>query len=248
MPSVARFTLLTVTRIPSSPNCINLSSPSITMPERAYFTRKTTSTKFQCHTERQVLISPQSFKIFKKPSGNSCGSETMLIIVQHTLFMMKFNFTFLLMLACFLASGQRYLQLETINDPLTIKYVENQKITFMSKSLPEWQSRKIEKLMIPDSLVLFYDGYLKLQDFAAIQTRRPAVGAASVTFGTFGAGWLAFALIDELYQPGRQLNTQNLVIGGSSLLLGYTLHKFFYKRTHKLGSRYRLRLIDLSIR
>ncbi|MCB0646449.1 MAG: hypothetical protein KDC49_07280 [Saprospiraceae bacterium] len=161
---------------------------------------------------------------------------------------MKIFLSILFLFLTLAGSAQRYLQLETINDPLTLKYVENQKITYMSKTLPEWQTRKIEKLMIADSLVLFYDGYMRLSDFDAIQTKRPAVGAASITFGTFGAGWLAFAVVDELYQPGRQLNTQTLVIGGAGLLLGYTLNKFFYKRTHKIGSRYRLRLIDLSIR
>ncbi len=161
---------------------------------------------------------------------------------------MKIFLSISIMLLALSVSGQRYLQLETINDPQTLKYVENQKITYMSKTLPEWQTRKIEKLMIADSLVLFYDGFMRLNDFDAIQTKRPAVGAASITLGTFGAGWLAFAVVDELYQPGRQLDTQTLVIGGAGLLLGYTLNKFFYKRTHKLGNRYRLRMIDLSIR
>ena len=161
----------------------------------------------------------------------------MRVFISSVLFLMFANL-----------NAQRYLQLETVNDPYAIKYVENQHITYMSKTLNEWQNRKIERLMVPDSLVLFYDGFMRLEDFAAVQTKRPAIGAASLTLGTFGAGWLAFAIVDELYQPGKQIDAQTLAIGGTGLVLGYTLRKFFFKRTHKLGQRYRLRLLDLSIR
>ena len=60
---------------------------------------------------------------------------------------------FLLFTSCTLWS-QKYLQLETINDPQTLKYTENDKLTFRSVSLPDWQSRRIERLVIPDSLVI----------------------------------------------------------------------------------------------
>ncbi|HMS68702.1 MAG: hypothetical protein IPN72_15440 [Saprospiraceae bacterium] len=154
---------------------------------------------------------------------------------------------FLLFTSCTLWS-QKYLQLETINDPQTLKYTENDKLTFRSVSLPDWQSRRIERLVIPDSLVIFNDGFMKLDQFDAIQTTRPIVGIAGKGFMTFGVAWGVFGIIDELYNPGKQIDTKTVVIGSTSFLVGYGLQKLFYKRTHKLGKRYRLRLLDLSIK
>ena len=160
----------------------------------------------------------------------------------------NFLFVLLLVFSFFQATSQRYLQLETANDPETLKYSENDKITYKALNIPDWQSRKIEKFMVADSLVLFDNGFMRISDFDAIQTTRPVVGLASKTFMTFGVGWGFFALVDEAYNKGKQIDTKTVVIGATSFAVGYGLQKFFYKRTHKLGKRYRLRLLDLSIR
>lgn len=143
--------------------------------------------------------------------------------------------------------SQSYLQLETVNDPTSIKYPINSKITFKSTGLDEWQTRKIQSLIVKDSIVIFDDGFYTLRQFSEVQTYRPMAGIVGKGLFTFGSSWMLFGVIDEVYNPGRQFTKQTVSIGLTSMLVGYGINKFFFKRKHKLGSRYRLRLLDLSM-
>jgi hypothetical protein len=100
---------------------------------------------------------------------------------------------------------------------------------------------------VKDSIVIFDDGFYTLRQFSEVQTYRPMAGIVGKGLFTFGSSWMLFGVIDEVYNPGRQFTKQTVSIGLTSMLVGYGINKFFFKRKHKLGSRYRLRLLDLSM-
>jgi len=144
-------------------------------------------------------------------------------------------------------SSQSYLQLETINDPISVKYPVNSRITFKSTSLDEWQTRRIQSFIVKDSVVIFDDGFYTLRQFSEVQTYRPMACIVCKGLFTFGSSWMLFGVIDEVYSPGRQFTKQTAAIGLTSMIVGYGINKFFFKRKHKLGTRYRLRLLNLSM-
>lgn len=144
-------------------------------------------------------------------------------------------------------NAQRLLQLEMINDPESTKYYEGMNITFMIKGSDEWITRRIETIMISDNAILFDEGFFNVNDIVAVQTKRYGIALMSGALQSFGAGWTGFGIIDEVARPGKQSSLQTWVIGASSFLTGWGLRKLFYKRKHALGSRYRLRLMDLSM-
>lgn len=143
--------------------------------------------------------------------------------------------------------AQSVLQLEMINQPQVKKYWEGSELTFKIKGSDDWLERRIESIMITDSALVFNEGFFKLKDITSIQTKRIEIAVLSGSLQSFGAGWLGFAAIDEISRKGQQTTTKTWVIGSTAFITGWALRKLFYKRTHPLGSRYRLRMLDLSV-
>lgn len=144
--------------------------------------------------------------------------------------------------------GQRILQLEMVNDPETVKYYEGMEITFKVKNSESWHTRIIERIMIGEQAIVFNEGFYKIDDISAIQSKRFGVLLFSGAMTTFGTAWLGFGAIEEVARKGRQSDAKTWVIGGTAAALGYGMRKLFYKHNKPINNeRYRLRLLDLSI-
>lgn len=161
--------------------------------------------------------------------------------------MPKFYVLFLFILSTLPLWTQQYLQLETINDPTTIKFQSGSVIEFKTDNAEGWQRREIDRFIIKDSLILFTDGYQHVKDIRVMRMRRDAVGAIGDKMMQFGAVWTAYMLIGEPFIRGRQITTTGLVLGGVGIGGGWLFKKLFYIRKFPMGSRYRLRLLDLSM-
>ena len=161
--------------------------------------------------------------------------------------MTKSLLPWILLLLPFLVKGQQFLQLETINDAETKKYPLGTSITLKTKQLDEWQTIKTESFLYDDQTIVYDGGLLHLEDITAVLEHRTAVNVLSRSLTTFGTAWLVFGLFTGKLDKDENTGYSDLAIGVSSVAAGWALRKAFYKRSYKMGSRYRLRLIDLRM-
>jgi hypothetical protein len=148
----------------------------------------------------------------------------------------------------FTLSSQRVLQLEMVNDPETIKYYEGMELTFKTKYSDEWETRTIQTIMMKEQVIVFNEGFYKLDEIIAVENKRFGVLIFSSAMTTFGTAWIGFAAIDEIARAGNQSSAKTWVIGGSAAAIGYGMRKLFYKHKKPLNTnRYRLRLLELTL-
>jgi hypothetical protein len=135
-----------------------------------------------------------------------------------------------------------------INEPETWKYPLGSKITIRLKNDDEWRNFVLMYFNYKEKSIKVDDGStIRLEEIDIIQKTRPEVGIASKMFMTFGVAWLGFGLITGELGKNKDSGYSDLAIGLSSVGLGYGMHKAFYKRKFKIGTRYRLRLLDLRV-
>jgi hypothetical protein len=98
-----------------------------------------------------------------------------------------------------------------------------------------------------ENIIVYQGGFLRLEDIHLIRETRPAVNVLSKMLMTFGSAWLVYGLLSGQLGKDPVSGYSDLIIGTTSLALGWGVGKAFYKRDYKMGSRYRLRLIDLRM-
>ncbi len=155
-------------------------------------------------------------------------------------------FTFLMM-QIVTSEAQEYLQIETINDPKTEKYQLGETILIKIKDNNEWEKIKMTKFLYKENIIVYQGGFLRLEDIHMVRETRPAVNVLSKMLMTFGSVWLVYGLLSGQLDKDPVSGYSDLIIGTTSLALGWGVGKAFYKRDYKMGSRYRLRLIDLRM-
>lgn len=143
------------------------------------------------------------------------------------------------------AFSQKYLQIETYNDPKTIKIVQGEKIAYKLKTSDDWFDGKIEKLLVEENTIVFENAFVRLEDITHIMRYRPFANYIGSGLMTFGTAWLVFGSIGTLAK-GDDFGPA-IIIGGGAIAIGWLMRKLFYKRPIEMGKRYRLRLIDLSL-
>ncbi len=142
---------------------------------------------------------------------------------------------------------QQFLQLETINDPSTEKYSLGQTIVVKLKNNDEWQAIKMQSFLYKENIIVLENGIINLDDIIAVQKSRPAVNVLSKMLMTFGSAWLVFGLLSGELSKNKDSGYADLAIGVTSFAAGWGVGKAFNKRVYNIGSRYRLRLIDLRM-
>lgn len=144
--------------------------------------------------------------------------------------------------------AQQFLQLETINDPESIKYSLGETMLVKTETNDEWHKIKLKEFIYKDSIILLEEGFLKITDITAIRENRPAVNILAKTAQTFGTAYLVYGLLGSLADDGNKIGLGDVAIGGGAIGLGWAFKKAFYQRDYSIGSRYKLRLLDLRIR
>ncbi len=160
---------------------------------------------------------------------------------------LKFLLLYLLLCVFNTSNAQEYLQLETINDPQTQKYALGETILIKRSNSEEWEKIRLGKFLYTENTIVYDGGFLKLEDIQLIRETRPAVNVLSKMLMTFGGAWLVYGLLSGQLDKDAVSGYTDLAIGTSALALGWGVGKAFYKRDYKMGSRYRLRLIDLRM-
>jgi hypothetical protein len=160
-----------------------------------------------------------------------------------------FKFLLLSLAMCVFSTtkAQEYLQVETINDPLTLKYPLGSTILIKKVDSEDWEKIKLLKFLYPENTIVYDGGFLKLEDIHMVRETRPTVNVLSKMLMTFGGAWLVYGLLSGQLDKDAVSGYADLAIGTSALVVGWGVGKAFYKRDYKMGSRYRLRLIDLRM-
>ncbi len=155
-------------------------------------------------------------------------------------------------LICFLlfsvkTNAQEFLQLETKNDPSTIKYPIGSTIKIKKLGSKEWSTIKILGFSYADTSIVYEEGKLSLSTISEVQRSRPGVSVAGKMLMVFGTTWLTYGAIAGELDKDPVSGYSDLAIGVSTVALGLGLNTFFKDRKFKIGTRYRLRLIDLRL-
>ena len=145
-----------------------------------------------------------------------------------------------------LCSAQRFLQIEMINDPVTIKIQEGEVISYKIYESDDWLTSKIEKFLISEKAIVLETGYVRLEDISHVMRYRPFANYLGKGLMTFGAGWLVYGGIAAI-GADFDFGGDTLIIGGGSFFFGWLIRKLFYKKPIVIGNRYRLRLLDLTL-
>ena len=163
---------------------------------------------------------------------------------------MRFLF-FFLFVSFLIPSGtaQKFLQIEKVNSLKVRKFYIGDEITFQVEDFPDyWRTEIIDNILVEEEVLLFSQGMVNVGDIKAIRTydTRPLANRASIGLYSFGAGWVFFSLADALL--GGALTWSVAIVSGTAFATGFIFKQIFKHRTHKIGKRKRLRLLDLTFK
>lgn len=147
----------------------------------------------------------------------------------------------------FKLEAQVFMQLEMKNDPETLKFRRGDMLTFRTKSQPkDWISREIIDIKVSENVVVFEDGFRHLDEIIAVRLHRKTFDDLTRMIQKFAIGWFVIGGLSLLVVPNSTVPLGALVISSVSFYSGaWVLNKLFKYRVVKMGSRYRLRLLDL---
>jgi hypothetical protein len=142
--------------------------------------------------------------------------------------------------------GQIFLQLEVDREVIPIRFAPGDLLTFKSiEGGDEWQTRRIERLIPDDQIVVFSDSWLELKDITRIKVRNQPGWIVGKILTTFGSAWFVFGGIAHL-ATDYTFTWRDFTIGAVGVGLGWLITKFASSRTYKVGKKHRLRIVDIS--
>lgn len=142
-------------------------------------------------------------------------------------------------------SAQVLLQLEKFNNPKTEKYYPGYTLIYKDKSFPKiWQKQTIVDIKDKEQIIVFEDSYISINDIIAVKKPRPFIKYISNGLYVFSANWFLIGGIATLADK-YDFTWRDAIIGGTALVTGWIIGKFYYKTT-KLNKKNRLRILDLS--
>lgn len=144
--------------------------------------------------------------------------------------------------------GQEFLQIEIQNDPETVKFLLGQKVIIKTKQSDEWQTIVLRQFLYESNTIVYDQGFINLDDIAAIREHRQGVALLSAALMTFGGGWLVFGILGQGLDSKAEFGVREITIGVAALVTGWGLRKAFHNRDYVMGKRYRLRLLDLRMK
>lgn len=148
-----------------------------------------------------------------------------------------------LMIFPWILSAQIFLQLELPHEVEAIKYSEGSYIEFKTTEIKGWQTDRIVSIIPDGNSVLFENNLLSVKEITHVRLRKPVASGVGKLFIGFGTGWFLFGTLGYIFD-GYRINTGDIIIGSVALGIGWVVHKVFSKRKIKLGTKYRLRIID----
>lgn len=147
--------------------------------------------------------------------------------------------------------GQQFLQIEKSGSLRTQKIPVGEVLTYRLEGDETWYTGEIVRLLAEDSIVLFHNRFVKIQQINAFRYSRRAPAALSQSLFWFGMGWSAFAVVgtatDDVGKFGvPDYRWSDAAVTASTVGASWLLPRLFKYRFERFGPRKRLRIIDLD--
>ncbi len=156
----------------------------------------------------------------------------------------------LLLCTCTALSAQKVLQLERYGRTQSERFFAGDMLTYQLKGEDFFREGYIEDFRVSDSLIVFGDRYVELDEIEMLRFPRQWSRVAGTSLMVFGGAWSGFALIGYATDgdPDTQYSARDAVISGVALGTGFGLQKLLPFKKIRLGKRVRLRLLDLRFK
>ena len=160
--------------------------------------------------------------------------------------MIRLLLFFALLLPCLSSNAQKILQLEKRGKIESRKFFVGDEVTFRMKGEEVWRTVVIEDIQLGVEILYLGTYAIQIKDIEAIRTfeNRRFAFLARRGLSVFGGSWSIFSLLGMLV--GNEYRISDAYVTLTSIGLGWLTHLIFRQKTHKLGKRKWLRLIDLN--
>ncbi len=145
-------------------------------------------------------------------------------------------------------NAQVFVQLEKYNSLKRIKFFPGQSISYrttLGKKI--WYHGTIQAIDPLQKLLYLDHTILKIKDITHVKSykNRTWSNAIAQSLRIFGISWTAFAIADQFV--GNTDWRVNAIAAGGAIALSLPIQLIFKSKTHKIGPKYKLRIIDLNM-
>ncbi len=154
----------------------------------------------------------------------------------------------ILSLSCSTIEAQVYLQLEKRGSFKVTRYAEGDEVCFKLKGkYQDFRTEYIERIIPEEHIIVFTNGMVHVDNIAAIKSfkRSKWSNPLGISLINFGLGWGVFSL--GAVFAGTPLTWTTAVVVGTAVTIGWLVRKVFRYKIYKIGTRRRLRILDLNV-
>jgi hypothetical protein len=149
-----------------------------------------------------------------------------------------------------LAFSQKVLKLDTPKKPSKMSFLIGETITFRledTKENPVWYTERILDFDVDKGTIVFDKWQIHYQDITHVRNGRARQRARTTgaMLKTFGVGLIGFSTLGRLTKNCPNCN-EALVAGAGSTLVGWLIQKISGPKSYKIGTKNKLRLLDLT--
>lgn len=164
--------------------------------------------------------------------------------------MRLFTLLCLVLFSAFALSAQKVLQVEKFGDPESQKIQIGAILDYRLKGEEVFREGYIEDIRVEDSLIVFGDRYVNVNDIAVLRFPRTWGKTVGTSLMVLGGAWSGFALIGYATDgdPETSYSTNDAIVTAASATLGFALMKLVRYKKVRIDKRYRLRLLDLRFK
>lgn len=150
---------------------------------------------------------------------------------------------------CSNVQAQKFIRLEKSGHLDSKQFALHTDLTYKLKAQPEdWYKGRIKDLFAEEAVILFEDRMIAIKDISHIKTYDGKVPSQATATGlyTFAAGWALYGGIAEIFDAYSWDSLDTKIVGAAAGL-GAMTQTLFRSKTHRLGGRKQLRIIDLTV-
>ncbi len=144
--------------------------------------------------------------------------------------------------------GQKFIQIEKYGKTKVHKFYIGDKLMYQIKGdKKSWYHGTINDLLVDENIIVFENRAVKMNDIMAIRTFENAGVSRSMSFilFSFAAGYGGITLLATLI-GWWEITPFAVVVVGVALAGGLLIRHLFKWKTHKMGKRRWLRMLDLT--
>jgi hypothetical protein len=147
--------------------------------------------------------------------------------------------------------GQKFLQIEKSGSLRTQKIPVGEVLTYRLEGDATWYTGEIVRLLPADSIILFHNRFVEVEQINAFRYARRAPASLSQSLFWFGIGWSALAIVGTATDDVGKLGVpdyrwSDAAVTGTSVGTSWLLPRLFKYRYVHFGKKKRLRILDLD--